>query len=39
MKLVGELLVHSNVNLNQYSDIIHPMNTVVADTLDKPVNR
>jgi len=40
-KLVSELLGHSNVNLtlNQYSHIINPMNTVVADTLDKAVNR
>jgi integrase len=40
-KLVSELPGHSNVNLtlNQCCHIINPMNTVVADTLDKAVNR
>ncbi len=35
-KLVAELLGHSSVNLtlNQYSHIINPMNSVVADTMD-----
>ena len=39
-KLVAELLGHSSVNLtlNQYSHIINPMNTVVADTLNKVVD-
>ena len=40
-KLVAELLGHSNVNLtlNQYSQLINPMNTVVADTLNKAVSQ
>jgi integrase len=40
-KLVSELLGHSNVNLtlNQYSHSTNPMNAVVADRLDKAVNR
>jgi integrase len=39
-KLVSELLGHSSVNLtlNQYSHIINPINTVVADTLNKAVD-
>jgi integrase len=40
-KLVAELLGHSSVNLtlNQYSHIINPMNSVVADTLDRAVSK
>jgi integrase len=39
-KLVAELLGHSSVNLtlNQYSHVINPMNTVVADTLNRVVD-
>lgn len=40
-KLVAELLGDSSVNLtlNQYSHIINPMNSVVADTLDRAVSK
>ena len=40
-RLVADLLGHSSVNLtlNTYSHIINPMNSVIADTLDKAVHR